>query len=88
MIFKSYIIWVFLGCIDNFVISLCFILIRYSLELMYFLVVNVWKVGDNYLDWYGVELGQGFYGGFQVMGFLVLWMINQKGVVEYSLLNM
>lgn len=85
--FKSHAIWVFSGCTDNPVTSPCSIPIRHSPEPTYSGAVNAWKVGDNYLDWYGAEPGQGSYGGSQATGSPALWTTNQKGVAEYSPLN-
>ncbi|XP_052722542.1 alpha-amylase-like [Crassostrea angulata] len=75
------------GCTDNPVTSPCSIPIRHSPEPTYSPAVNAWKVGDNYLDWYGAEPGQGSYGGSQATGSPALWTTNQKGVAEYSPLN-
>ena len=37
---------------------------------------NTWKVGDNYLDWYGAEEGQNAYENIQAGGTPMIWTTN------------
>lgn len=39
---------------------------------------KAWKVGDNYLDWYGAENGQGSFGGTAASGTPMVWTTNNE----------
>ncbi|XP_033100290.1 alpha-amylase 4N-like [Anneissia japonica] len=43
---------------------------------------NAWKTGDNYLDWYGTESGQGSYNGQAPDGTPLIWTTNNAGSSE------
>ena len=39
---------------------------------------NAWSTGDNYLDWYGAESGQGSYSGTAPAGTPLVWTTNDS----------
>ena len=39
---------------------------------------NAWKKGDNYLDWYGAESGQGSFSGTAPAGTPLVWTTNDS----------
>ena len=48
---------------------------------------NAWSAGDNYLDWYGAEAGQGSYQGEAAEGTPSVWTTNKVGETGYNSLN-
>ena len=46
-----------------------------------------WRVGDNFLDWYGKEQGQGSYHGEQADGTPAVWTTNDQSSPYHSALN-
>ncbi|XP_069131143.1 alpha-amylase-like [Argopecten irradians] len=48
---------------------------------------NAWRQGDNFLDWYGAEPGQGSFHGVPAKGTPAVWTTNQPGGHGYTPLN-
>lgn len=49
--------------------------------------VNAWSKGDNFLDWYGAEAGQGSYQGQQAHGTPAVWTTNDASHSGHSDFN-
>ncbi|KAK3879151.1 hypothetical protein Pcinc_016259 [Petrolisthes cinctipes] len=48
---------------------------------------DAWRVGDDFLDWFGAESGQGYYQGIPASGTPMAWTTNRQGVDGYQQLN-
>lgn len=48
---------------------------------------DAWRQGDDYLDWFGAEAGQGYYQGIPASGTPMAWTTNTPGVDGYQELN-
>lgn len=48
---------------------------------------NDWRVGDNYLDWLGAEVGQGKHNGLPAYGSPAVWTSNSPSSPGYQELN-
>jgi len=49
--------------------------------------INIWSVGDNKLDWYGSEPGQGTFQGQAASGTPMAWTSNSATSSGYQPLN-
>ena len=73
------------GCTDNAAISDCAIS-KTSNALgtsSNFFAYNEWAVGDDHLDWYGAEVGQGTSGGASPLGTPMAWTTNDASNAGY-----
>ncbi|XP_052766593.1 alpha-amylase-like [Mya arenaria] len=77
------------GCSQNAKTSACAIPIRErSLGTSaHYTKYNAWSNGDNFLDWYGAEAGQGTYHGQVAEGTPAVWTTNVAGQAGHSDLN-
>ncbi|XP_062602028.1 alpha-amylase-like, partial [Saccostrea cucullata] len=75
------------GCTTTAATSVCAIPIKYNEEPSFYKSFNAWKQGDNYLDWYGPEVGQGTYLGRRPTGSPTVWTTNDRNSQYYSPLN-
>ena len=48
---------------------------------------NDWRLGDDYLDWFGAESGQGIHNGEPASGTPMAWTTNNANVDGYQELN-
>lgn len=53
----------------------------------HFAKVSAWSVGDDYLDWYGAESGQGSFQGLPPTGTPAVWTTNDRSNSGYSEFN-
>ncbi|XP_050415125.2 alpha-amylase [Patella vulgata] len=77
------------GCTQDASTSKCAIPIKHQ-DLgssSFFSKYNAWSVGDNYLDFYGAEAGQGSSGGQAAQGSPSVWTSNKAGDAGYNSLN-
>ena len=49
---------------------------------------NDWRQGDNHLDWFGEEVGQGYHNGQPASGTPLAWTTSTAGVDGYQEVNM
>ncbi|XP_005089737.2 alpha-amylase [Aplysia californica] len=77
------------GCTNDATTSACAIPIKHLADgtSNHFAGVNAWKKGDNFLDWYGAESGQGSFHGRKAQGTPAFWSTNDKSNAGYNALN-
>ena len=77
------------GCSTNAGTSGCAIPIKHRPlgTSAHFAKYNAWSVGDNFLDWYGAESGQGTYQGQVAEGTPAVWTTNVAGQTGHNDLN-
>lgn len=77
------------GCTDVAATSACAIPIRHRAVGTgdHYAKVNAWSKGDNYLDWYGAEAGQGTFGGRPADGTPAVWTTNDLSHPGHSQFN-
>ncbi|XP_071087740.1 alpha-amylase-like [Haliotis cracherodii] len=77
------------GCSSDVSTSPCAIPIRHTKlgSSIHFASYNAWSKGDNYLDWFGREPGQGAYNGRAAEGTPAVWTTNNPNKGEYNKYN-
>ena len=77
------------GCTTDAATSPCAVPLRHRAmgTGVYFAKVNAWSKGDNFLNWYGAEPGQGSFGGLPAEGTPAVWTTNDPSHPGYSEFN-
>lgn len=78
-----------IGCVSDTKVDPCAIPIRDREEVVnqYFQKYNAWRLGDDFLDWYGAEQGQGTFLGNVAEGSPGIWTSNNPADPGYQPIN-
>lgn len=89
VIFSFHIVACVTGCVPEAKSDPCAIPIRDRDEgtSQHLDAYNTWRVGDDHLDWYGSESGQGRFNGQEAQGTPGIWTTNLLGKHGYSHFN-
>ncbi|VDO92916.1 unnamed protein product [Soboliphyme baturini] len=76
------------GCRDHVIDDPCSIPIKLTTNVTSeFTSYIEWSKGNNYLNWYGPENGQGTYNNLKAQGTPLVWSTNDKKATGYQPLN-
>ena len=77
------------GCTDNAATSACAVnIVTNALGTStHFNAYNDWRVGDDHLDWYGAEVGQGSHDGRAALGTPMAWTTNDPSNAGFHTLR-
>ncbi|CAH1788535.1 unnamed protein product [Owenia fusiformis] len=77
------------GCTNDVMTSACALTIQHNYlgNSSHYTAYNAWKTGDNYLDWYGAESGQGKYLNEVASGTPEVWTTDNPNNNGYQPIN-